>query len=224
MPLKLLSEHPLIDPTAQVRDCMLGRYTEVGPRTKLLETSLGDYSYVVNDSDIAYATVGKFCSIAAMTRINPGNHPMQRASQAHFTYRASAYFGGEDDEQEFFAWRRAHRVVIGHDVWIGHGAVVLPGRRIGTGAVIAAGAVVTKDVGDYTIVAGNPARPVRLRFATAIAERLKRLAWWDWSHSALHAALNDFRGLPIVEFLDRYEAAGPGPTAPSGGDARPAAS
>ena len=56
--------------------------------------TLGDYSYVVNDSDIAYATIGKFTSIAAMTRINPGNHPMQRASQSHFTYRASAYFEG----------------------------------------------------------------------------------------------------------------------------------
>ena len=99
--------------------------------------------------------------------------------------------------------------MIGHDVWIGHGAVVLPGRNIGTGAVIAAGAVVTKDVGDYTIVAGNPARLVRQRFSTAIAERLKRLGWWDWSHNALHAALNDFRTLPVAEFLDKYEAAGP---------------
>ena len=91
-----------------------------------------------------------------MVRINPGNHPMQRASQAHFTYRASAYFPGESDEADFFAWRRAHKVTIGHDVWIGHGAIVLPGRRIGTGAVVAAGAIVTKDVPPYAIVAGNP--------------------------------------------------------------------
>lgn len=223
MPIKSLSEHPLIDPTADVRDCMLGRYTEVGARTKLLETTLGDYSYVVNDSDIAYAAIGKFCSIAAMTRINPGNHPMHRASQAHFTYRASTYFVGEDDDHEFFAWRRAHRVVIGHDVWIGHGAVVLPGRSIGTGAVIAAGAVVTKDVADYAIVAGNPARLVRPRFPDAIAERLKRLEWSDWSHVALHAALIDFRTLSVGEFLDKYEAAGSGLTASTFEDARSAA-
>ena len=92
------------------------------------KSTLGDYSYVVNDSDVAYARIGKFCSIAAMTRINPGNHPMDRASQSHFTYRASAYFPGEADEAEFFAWRRSHQVRIGHDVWIGHGAIVLPGR------------------------------------------------------------------------------------------------
>ena len=124
----------------------------------LTEVTLDDYSYVVNDSQIIYTTIGKFCSIAAMTRINPGNHPMQRATQAHFTYRASAYFPGEADDAEFFAWRRAHHVQIGHDVWIGHGAIILPGRNVGTGAVIAAGAIVTKDVPAYAIVAGNPAR------------------------------------------------------------------
>src|SRR5262245_54518380 len=174
---KTLSTVPLIDPTASVRDSRLGVYSEVGARTKLLEVELGDYSYVVNDSDIAYATIGKFCSIAAMTRINPGNHPMQRASQSHFTYRASAYFVGEHDDAAFFDWRLAHPVTIGHDVWIGHGAVVLPGRSLGTGAVIAAGAIVTKDVDAYTIVAGNPARPLRRRFSESLAQRLQRLAW-----------------------------------------------
>jgi phosphonate metabolism protein (transferase hexapeptide repeat family) len=148
---KQLLVQPTIDPTASVRDCKLGAYTEVGARTILLEVAMGDYSYVVNDAQITYTTIGKFCSIAAMTRINPGNHPMQRASQAHFTYRASTYFPGENDEAEFFAWRRSHHVHIGHDVWIGHGAVVLPGKNIGTGAVIAAGAIVTKDVPAYTI-------------------------------------------------------------------------
>src|SRR5580704_17072173 len=195
MPATTLSTTPLVHPSAQVRDCRLGAYCEVGARTQLLEVELGDYSYVVNDSDIAYAGIGKFCSIAAMTRINPGNHPMHRASQAHFTYRASAYFAGEDDEQELFAWRRAHRVTIGHDVWIGHGAIVLPGRCIGDGAVIAAGAVVTKDVAPYAIVAGNPARVIRPRFADTIAARLQALAWWDWPHERLRAALADFRVL-----------------------------
>src|SRR5262249_29446691 len=154
----------------------------------------------------AYTSVGKFCSIAAMTRINPGNHPMQRASQSHFTYRASTYFPGEQDEEDFFAWRRAHRVTIGHDVWIGHGAIILPGRTIGTGAVVAAGAIVTKDAPDYTIVAGNPARPVRRRFPDSIGKRLQQLAWWDWSHERLHAALQDFRHLSVEAFLDKHEA------------------
>lgn len=202
---KSLSSIPLIDVTASVHDCKFGAYTEVGARTKLLEVALDDYSYIVNDSDIAYATVGKFCSIAAMTRINPGNHPMHRATQSHLTYRASAYFPGEEDEADFFAWRRSHQVTIGHDVWIGHGAIVLPDRHIGTGAVIAAGAIVTKNVPAYAIVAGNPARVIRQRFPDAVTERLQRLQWWDWSHTRLQRALPDFRQLPIEAFLDKHE-------------------
>jgi len=205
---KTLSLQPTVDATASVRESKLGAYTEVGARTILLEVTMDDYSYVVNDAQITYTTIGKFCSIAAMTRINPGNHPMHRASQAHFTYRASAYFPDESDDAEFFAWRRGHHIDIGHDVWIGHGAVVLPGRSIGTGAVVAAGAIVTKDVPAYTIVAGNPARPIKRRFPEDIAGRLAELAWWDWDHETLRRALPDFRKLSIEDFLDRYEAAG----------------
>jgi len=204
---KMLSVEPTIDPTASVRESKLGAYSELGARTILLDVEMGDYSYVVNDAQITYTTIGKFCSIAAMTRINPGNHPMHRASQAHFTYRASAYFPGESDEAEFFAWRRQHRVHIGHDVWIGHGAIVLPGRSVGTGAVVAAGAIVTKDVPAYTIVAGNPARPIKRRFPEAITSRLAELGWWDWDHATLHSALPDFRKLDVGEFLAKYEAA-----------------
>ncbi|MFG1282093.1 LbetaH domain-containing protein [Xanthobacter autotrophicus] len=204
--MKVLGETPLIDPTAQVKASTLGRYTEVGARTKLLEVEMGDYSYVVNDADIAYARIGKFCSIAAMTRLNPGNHPTWRASQAHFTYRASAYFPGEADETDFFQWRRDQRLTLGHDVWIGHGAVVLAGRNVGTGAVVAAGAVVSKDVPAYAIVAGVPARVVKERFPADIAARLQALGWWDWSHKQLRTALPDFRALPIEGFLEKYEA------------------
>jgi phosphonate metabolism protein (transferase hexapeptide repeat family) len=202
---KTLGLFPLIDPTAQVRDSRLGRFTEVGARTKVAETDMDDYSYVVNDSEIIYTRIGKFCSIAAHTRINPGNHPMERATQAHFTYRSSTYFPGEPDERAFFDWRRSNAVVIGHDVWIGHGAIILPGRTIGTGAVVAAGAVVVKDVAPYSIVAGVPAAPVRERFPATIGERLMMLAWWDWDHERLRAALPDFRGLSIEAFLEKHE-------------------
>jgi hypothetical protein len=202
---KMLSIEPFVDPSASLRETRLGAYCEVGARTILLDVEMGDYSYVVNDSQMTYTTIGKFCSIAAMTRINPGNHPMHRATQAHFTYRASAYFPGESDDAEFFEWRKSHRVHIGHDVWIGHGAVILPGRTVGTGAVIAAGAIVTRDVAPYTIVGGNPARPIKRRFPEEIEERLVRLAWWDWDHESLRLALPDFRTLAIEDFLDKYE-------------------
>jgi len=70
-----LGLEPAIDPSARVHQSKLGVYTAVGPRTTMGETEFGDYSYVVNDSSIMYAEIGKFCSIAAHTRINPGNHP-----------------------------------------------------------------------------------------------------------------------------------------------------
>ena len=202
---KQLSLTPAVDPTAKLVDTKLGAYTEVGARTILNEVTMGDYSYVVNDGQITYTTIGKFCSIAAMIRINPGNHPMQRATQAHFTYRASAYFPGESDDADFFAWRREHHCTIGHDVWLGHGAIVLPGRSIGTGSVIAAGAIVTKDVAPSTIVAGNPARPVRRRFSETVEDGLMELAWWNWDHEMLRQALPDFRKLPVEDFLSNYK-------------------
>lgn len=199
-----LAETPTIDATAEVRASRLGRYTEVGARTKFAESGLGDYSYIVNDGEVIHTEIGKFCSIAAFVRLNPGNHPMWRATQSHFVYRASAYFDGEPDEEEFFAWRRSTPVTIGHDVWIGHSAVIMPGVSIGNGAVVGAGSIVTKDVPAYTIVAGVPARPIRRRFDEATAERLVALAWWDWSHDKLRAALPDFRKLDIAAFVDKW--------------------
>ncbi len=199
-----LSERPTVDPTARITDCTLGRWTEVQARVSLTEVILGDYSYVCNDSQAISATIGKFVSIAAMTRINPGNHPMARASQHHFLYRAAQFDLGEDDPA-FFEWRRSSPVTIGHDVWIGHGAIVLPGVSVGDGAVLAAGAVVSRDVAPYTIVGGVPARPIRVRFPDDAVAALLRIRWWDWSHDQLRMALPDFRALDIGAFCAKYD-------------------
>lgn len=202
--IKRLGLDPLVHATATVSESRLGIYTEVGPRTRIASSELGDYSYIVNDGDIINSRIGKFCSLAAMVRINPGNHPMQRASQHHFTYR-SRQFGMGPEDPEVFAARRERGVVMGHDVWIGHGAVVLPGVTIGSGAVVGAGAVVSKDVAAYTLVAGVPAKPIRRRFSEAIEAALLRIAWWDWSHEKLSAALPDFRRLSIDQFVEKYQ-------------------
>ncbi len=200
---KQLGLEPFIHPTASVRDSRFGIYTEVGARTTVAETEFGDYSYVVHDSQIIYATIGKFCSIASHTRINPGNHPLERVALSHFTYRASAYGLGAD-EPGFFEWRREHRVTLGHDVWLGHGVIVLPGVSIGTGAAIGAGTVVTKDVPPFAVVVGNPGRVLRYRFPEEVREALLAIAWWNWPREKLAEALPDIRALTAEAFCAKY--------------------
>ncbi|MGP1395072.1 MAG: chloramphenicol acetyltransferase [Inquilinaceae bacterium] len=199
-----LGEAPLVDPTASVRDSTLGPWTAVGARTTMAETRFGAYSYVVNDASIIHADIGRFCSIAAHTRLNPGNHPTWRAALHHFTYRSRSYGLADQDDEAFFAWRRDHKVVLGHDVWIGHGATIMPGVTIGTGACVGAGAVVTRDVMPFAIVAGVPARPLRQRFDPSIAEGLLAIAWWDWSRDRLAGALRDLRTLDAAAFVEKH--------------------
>ena len=80
----------------------------------------------------------------------------------------------------------------------------MPGVTIGNGAIIGANAVVTRDVANFAIAVGVPARTIRQRFSDDIASRLDALAWWDWEHERLHAALADFRSLPVKAFIERH--------------------
>ena len=203
--MKKLSEEPSVHETAKVKESVLGRYTEVGAFCHVAHSSLGDYSYCVSGTQIAYSTVGKFSNIAANVRIYASMHPVERASLHHFTYRSAQYFEGEEDDAAFFEWRESTPISVGHDTWIGHGAVIMPGVSIGNGAIIGSNAVVTKDVADFAIAVGVPARTIKQRFSDDVACRLDALKWWDWSHEELRVALPDFRTLGIEAFLEKYE-------------------
>lgn len=129
--------------------------------------------------------IGRFCQIAHGVRFvtASANHAMEGISTypfAVFDPAARAAFveglGGLPD------------TVVGHDVWIGHGALILPGVTLGSGAIVGAGAVVARDVPDYAVVAGNPARVLRLRFPPETVARLLALAWWDWPAGRIAAA------------------------------------
>jgi phosphonate metabolism protein (transferase hexapeptide repeat family) len=201
-------DEPRIHTTARLNECSLGRHVSVGERVVLHDVVVGDFSYFERHAEAMYASVGKFCSIAAAVRINAVEHPMERITTHKIAYRPNEYFLHAPLDSAFRERRRARRVMIGHDVWIGHGAVVMPDVSIGNGAVIGANAVVTRDVAPYTIVAGVPARLLRHRFPEELAAKIEALAWWDWEAERLGQAVLDMGRLSAAEFVARWKEAG----------------
>jgi phosphonate metabolism protein (transferase hexapeptide repeat family) len=195
----------MIHSGSEIVNSQFGAWCEVGAQSRVINSTFEDYAYCDRMADIANTTVGKFSNIAAMTRIGPTDHPFANAAQHHFLYRSSYYWDDVADDPTFFAARAARRTTLGADCWIGHGAIIKPEVTVGIGAVVASGAVVTKDVGPFMMVAGCPAKPLRARFSPDIIERLLVLAWWDWDHQRLRAALMDFRSLKAEEFLEKYQ-------------------
>ncbi len=120
---------------------------------------------------------GKFCAIAAETRfIMTGDHKLDAISSFPFPI-----FGhGWEKVFDFKDIPVKGDIIVGNDVWFGYDSLIMNGVTIGNGAIIAARAVVVKDVPAYSIVAGNPAKVVKMRFDAPTIERLQRLAWWDW--------------------------------------------
>ena len=202
---KLSPTEPLIHDGAKITNSTFGAWCEVGAGSVISNSTFEDYAYCDRLADISNTTVGKFSNIAAMTRIGPTDHPYQNAAQHHFLYRSSYYWDDVEDDPAFFAARAARRTNLGADCWIGHGAIIKPETTIGIGAIVASGAVVTKNVAPFMIVAGCPATPIRARFSPSVIDRLLALAWWDWSHDDLRAALMDFRSMKAEAFLERHE-------------------
>ncbi|MCB1406680.1 MAG: CatB-related O-acetyltransferase [Rhodobacteraceae bacterium] len=137
--------------------------------------------------------IGRFAQIAqGVTFITASaNHPLRGVSTYPFRIYDMSTTGPYRDEA------RTHGdTVIGPDVWLGFEARVLPGVTIGAGAIVAACAVVAHDVPPYAVVAGNPARVVKMRFDDATIARLLALAWWDWPIDRILAAL------PAIEDAD----------------------
>jgi virginiamycin A acetyltransferase len=125
--------------------------------------------------------IGKFCSIARGVRfiMNGANHSTANASNYLFPFFGHGWehIGAEHQAS---AYSRGD-TIIGNDVWFGYEAMVMPGVKIGNGAVIGTRAVVTKDVPPYAIVAGNPARVVRMRFDDTTIAKLQAAQWWNWN-------------------------------------------
>ncbi len=151
---------------------------------------VGDFTYIADTEFESHVThlypwngdrliIGKFCQIAAGVEfvMNGANHQMNAVSTFPF-YTLEGWDMAPPAPADL---PLRGDTVIGNDVWIGQNAVILPGVHIGDGAIIGASSVVGRDVEPYTIVVGNPARPVRKRFDDALIELLLRFRWWDKS-------------------------------------------
>jgi len=198
----MLGIEPTVDEDVVLEKSTLGAYTHIQAHSVFCDSVVGDYSFFAGYNQVYYANIGKFCSVASFVRINTTNHPTyDRIAQHHFTYRSKRFGFGEDDI-EFFERRKSKSVTVGHDVWLGHNAIIMPGVSIGNGAVVGAGAVVTKDVEPYSIVAGVPAKKIRMRFTDDLIIKIEQLKWWDWEHEIIKERLSDFRDMEA--FVRKY--------------------
>lgn len=158
---------------------------------------IGAYSYLAPSANVLLTTIGRYCSIGDNVRIGLTEHPVDYLLTSPIAYKP--VFDWHQAYTPPDSWDELRPVDIGHDVWIGAGATVLGGVRLGTGCIVATRAVVTKDVPPYAVVAGTPAKIVKMRFNEAIVQRLLALElwtydlpkWWAQAHQTPKGPLTD---------------------------------
>lgn len=159
-------------------NCILGKNTVILKNVHLSNVILGDYSYT--SSSISNAIIGKFCSISPNCIFGLGKHPIREFVSTYPAFYSKNNSGCpvSFSQKDLFN-EQPERIHIGNDVWIGCNCIIMGGITIGNGAVIGAGAVVTKNVEDFAIVGGVPAKIIRYRFSKEQIEFLNKIKWWD---------------------------------------------
>lgn len=142
-------------------------------------------------------TIGRYCSLGAGLSFPRYRHPIEHLSTSSFTHDphtdivVRAIRDRKPGYANFFPNPQRGPVTIEHDVWVGQDVTIVPGITLGTGCVVAANSVVTKSVPAYTLVGGNPAQTIRLRFEPDVIDGLLASRWWEYHFT-------DFDGLDLA--------------------------
>ncbi|KYG81704.1 virginiamycin A acetyltransferase [Roseivirga ehrenbergii] len=140
--------------------------------------------------------IGKFCMIASGVKfiMNGANHLSEAISSFPF-----AIFEGWEHAMDGKAYPYKGDTHIGNDVWLGNDVTIMPGVTIGDGAIVGANSVVTKDVPAYSIVGGNPANIIKMRFSDERIKELLKMAWWNWPIEKISAHVSELTGKDFMQ-------------------------
>lgn len=161
---------------------------------------IGDYSSIGRYTKITHTEIGKYCALSWDITINAVEHPWN-----HLTVHSFPYVPLEHNSFVTKRIQKHKKVIIKNDVWIGANSVIMPGVTIGNGVIIGATSVVTKDIPDYAIVVGVPAKIIKYRFSEDIIKRLLQLKWWDLDSKIIKEHINLWGGEFNCESLQKLE-------------------
>lgn len=165
-----------------IKNSSIDKTSKICSGSHIVNVRIGRYSYIGNFCTVINAQIGNFCSIADDCIIGGASHPLEWVSTSPIFYNARNVMKKNFSTNEY---KTGKATVIGSDVWIGNNCLIKSGVKIGNGAVIGMGSVLTKDVGEYEIWAGNPARLIRKRFNNEVIVQLIDSNWWNWDDDTL---------------------------------------
>ncbi len=177
----LLSRNPTLKAgkNISITNCKLGRYNYLATCATLNNSTIGDYSYFGENTKINNSKIGKFSCIGPGVLIGLGEHPACIFASVHPVFYSSSKRVGVSFVNKNYFDEFPTKVTIGNDVWIGARVIVTRSVSIGNGAIVAAGSIITKDVAPYSIVAGAPAKVIKMRFTDEQIDFLHSMKWWD---------------------------------------------
>lgn len=166
-----------------LRNSSLGYYSAVQRNCDLLRCHVGNFTVIEKNAVLHDLTIGSFCEISWHCSMGGDNHNYKLPTIHHWYWNKT--FGFEDTventgRKNFYNKLQSEECSIGNDVWVGSGVTVNRKVHVGNGAILASGCVVTKDVPDYAIVGGAPAKVIKYRFDKDTIDRLLAIRWWDW--------------------------------------------